>query len=251
MKNIMVSGCGGKMGRTLSNYICSLAYYKLVAGVDPKLAGHSIKEIAATADDFKISGSVKEGLNSTKVDIVIDFTAPSVVVGNAVECLNSKTNILIGTTGISYEDQNMLDELAKKNNTSIMIVPNFAIGAILMMNFAKIAAKFMKSAEIIELHHDTKVDKPSGTAIKTRKAMLEATGRTSEEKNSDVIPIHYVRLPGLVAHHEVIFGDLGQTLTIRHDTCNRDSFMPGIAMALKQMGTFTGLRVGLDIDSNH
>ena len=186
MKNIMVSGCGGKMGRTLSNYLCSLADYKLVAGVDPKLAGQSIREIASSAEDFKISGNVKEGLNSAKVDIVIDFTAPSAVVANAVECLKAKTPILIGTTGISSEDQNMLDELAKKNETSIMIVPNFAIGAILMMNFAKIAAKFMKSAEIIELHHDTKVDKPSGTAIKTRKSMLEATGRIDEEKNSDV-----------------------------------------------------------------
>ena len=136
MKNIMVSGCGGKMGRTLCNYICSLADYKLVAGVDPKLAGHSIKEIAVSADDFKISGSVKEGLKSAKVDIVIDFTAPSAVVANAKECLNSKTDILIGTTGISADDQKMLDELANKNKTSIMIVPNFAIGAILMMNFA-------------------------------------------------------------------------------------------------------------------
>ena len=248
MKNIMVSGCGGKMGRTLSNYINSLADYKLVAGVDPKLAGHNIKEIVADGEEFKISGSVKEGLNSAKVDVVIDFTAPSAVVANAIECLNSKTPILIGTTGISSEDQKMLDKLARENNTSIMIVPNFAIGAILMMNFARIAAKFMKSAEIIELHHDTKVDKPSGTAIKTRLGMLEATGRLEEEKNQNLIPIHSVRLPGLVAHQEVIFGDLGQTLTIRHDTCNRDSFMPGVAMALKKMGTFVGLKVGIDLE---
>ncbi len=248
MKKIMVSGCGGKMGRTLSNYICSLKDYELVAGVDPKLSGRSLREVAVDAPDIKIAQTIKEGLASTKVDIVVDFTAPSVVVDNAIECLNNKTPILIGTTGISQENQKKLDELAKKNNTSIMIVPNFAIGAILMMNFAKIAAKFMKSAEIIELHHDTKVDKPSGTAIKTRREMLEATNRLNEENNQNIIPIHSVRLPGLVAHQEVIFGDLGQTLTIRHDTCNRDSFMPGVAMALAKMGTFTGLKVGLDID---
>lgn len=248
MKNILVCGCGGKMGRTVSNYICSLPDYKLVAGVDPKFAGHSLKEIASSAPDIKIESNVKDALSKNNIDIVIDFTAPSVVVNNAIECLNAKKAILIGTTGISQENQNMLDELAKKNNTSIMIVPNFAIGAILMMNFAKIAAKFMKSAEIIELHHDQKVDKPSGTAIKTRKEMLEATGRLDEESNSEVIPIHSVRLPGLVAHQEVIFGDLGQTLTIRHDTCNRDSFMPGIAMALKKMGTFVGLKVGLELE---
>ena len=142
----------------------------------------------------------------------------------------------------------MLAELARENNTGIMIVPNFAIGAILMMNFAKMAAKYMKAAEIIELHHDQKVDKPSGTAIKTRKGMLEATGRISEMDNADLIPIHSVRLPGLVAHQEVILGDLGQTLTIRHDSISRDSFMPGIAIALKQMGSFTGLRVGIELE---
>ncbi|MBP5467734.1 MAG: 4-hydroxy-tetrahydrodipicolinate reductase, partial [Candidatus Riflebacteria bacterium] len=110
----------------------------------------------------------------------------------------------IGTTGISQENQNMLDELAKKNQTSIMIVPNFAIGAILMMNFAKFAAKYMKAAEIIELHHDQKVDKPSGTAIKTRRGMLESTNRINEENDPNLIPIHSVRLPGLVAHQEGI-----------------------------------------------
>lgn len=248
MKNILVSGCGGKMGRTLSNYICSLPEYNLIAGVDPKLAGKSLKEVTNLAPDAKIYPSVKEALANEKVDIVIDFTSPTVVVNNAIEALNSHTHILIGTTGIPQSKQVELGELAKKNNLSIMIVPNFAIGAILMMNFAKIAAKFMKSAEIIELHHDQKVDKPSGTAIKTRKGMLEATNRLNEENNNEVIPIHSVRLPGLVAHQEVIFGDLGQTLTIRHDTCSRESFMPGVAMALAKMGTFTGLKVGLDID---
>lgn len=248
MKNIIVSGCGGKMGKTLSNYICSLEDYTLVAGVDPKLSEQSLKVVADSAPDGKIFKSIKEALAEVKADIVIDFTAPSVVVGNAVECLNNKTAILIGTTGISQENQNMLDELAKKNQTSIMIVPNFAIGAILMMNFAKFAAKYMKAAEIIELHHDQKVDKPSGTAIKTRRGMLESTNRINEENDSNLIPIHSVRLPGLVAHQEVILGDLGQTLTIRHDSYNRDSFMPGIKMALGKMGTFTGLKVGLDLE---
>lgn len=248
MKKVIVSGCGGKMGKTLSNYICSLEDYTLVAGVDPKLSGQSLKAVADSAPDGKIYKSIKEALAKVKADIVIDFTAPSVVVGNAVECLKNKTSILIGTTGISQENQNMLDELAKKNQTSIMIVPNFAIGAILMMNFAKFAAKYMKAAEIIELHHDQKVDKPSGTAIKTRRGMLESTNRINEENDPNLIPIHSVRLPGLVAHQEVILGDLGQTLTIKHDSYNRDSFMPGIKMALGKMGTFTGLKVGLDLE---
>lgn len=249
MKNVLVSGCGGKMGKTVCNYISNLPGYKLVAGVDPKHCDAPLSKVAGIDSDIIVCGTMQEGLASAKVDVVIDFTAPSAVVGNAITCLDSKTPILIGTTGISSENMKMLDELAQKNKTAIMIVPNFAIGAILMMNFAKIAAKFMKKAEIIELHHDQKVDKPSGTAIKTRKGMLEAIGKLDEENNPDVIPMHSVRLPGLVAHQEVIFGDLGQTLTIRHDTINRDCFMPGIAMALSQMDSFIGLRTGIDINS--
>ncbi len=248
MKNIAVSGCGGKMGKTLCAFLNSHAEFNLVAGIDPRLAGQNLGKAAGFESDIIVSGSINEALKNAKVDVVVDFTAPSAVVGNAVECLGLKTPILIGTTGISEKDQNMLAEMASENNTGIMIVPNFAIGAILMMSFARMAAKYMKSAEIIELHHDQKVDKPSGTAIKTRKGMLEATGKISETDNADLIPIHSVRLPGLVAHQEVILGDLGQTLTIRHDSISRDSFMPGIAIALKQMGSFTGLRVGIELE---
>lgn len=236
------------MGKTLCSFINSHKDYNLVAGIDPKFAGQKLSEVAGINTGIIVSGSIAEAISQTKVDVVIDFTAPSVVVENAKACLTANTPIIIGTTGISPDNQKMLGELATSHKTSIMIIPNFAIGAILMMGFAKIAAKFMKKAEIIELHHDTKVDKPSGTAIKTRKGMLEATDRLSEENNNEVIPIHSVRLPGLVAHQEVIFGDLGQTLTIRHDTCSRESFMPGIAMALEQIDTFTGLRTALELE---
>lgn len=247
MKNIVVSGCGGKMGRTLCNYLGSLAEYRLVAGVDPKFAGQPLRSIAQVETESKIFANINEALKEGGIDVAIDFTAPFSVVANAIACLNAKVPVLIGTTGISQENQNMLDELAKENKVSIMIVPNFAIGAILMMSFAKTAAKFMKKAEIIELHHDTKLDKPSGTAIRTRKLMLESAGKLSDESKEEVFPIHSVRLPGLVAHQEVIFGDLAQSLSIRHDTTGRESFMPGVAMALSQMGTFVGLRTGLDL----
>lgn len=248
MKNILVSGCGGKMGKTVCNYINSLPGYRLVAGVDPKHCSQPLGKVVGIDSDILVSGTMEEGLSAAKVDIVIDFTAPAVVFNNAVTCLNNKVPILVGTTGISSQNMTKLHELAIKNSTSIMIVPNFAIGAILMMNFSKIAAKFMKKAEIIELHHDQKLDKPSGTAIKTRRCILESIGKLDEENNPDFVPMHSVRLPGLVAHQEVIFGDLGQTLTIRHDTINRDCFMPGVAMALEQMGTFIGLRTGLEIE---
>lgn len=179
--------------------------------------------------------------------MAIDFTIPSVVVANAAICLQTGVPVLIGTTGISSEDNVKLDNLARKMNTSVMIVPNFAIGAILMMEFSRKAAKYMKAAEIIELHHPQKVDKPSGTALKTRQGMLEELKMENESANEDCIPIHSVRLPGLVAHQTVMFGDIGQTLTIRHDSLNRDSFMPGIGLALHRLGTFKGLKIGLDL----
>jgi 4-hydroxy-tetrahydrodipicolinate reductase len=156
-------------------------------------------------------------------DVVVDFTTPESAVANAKACVTAGVHIVIGTTGF---DLSALDGLTGAN---IFAAPNFAIGAVLMMRFAAEAARHMASAEIIELHHDTKVDAPSGTAARTAALMAEASGRTP--------PIHSVRLPGLVAHQEVILGDLGQTLTLRHDSTARDSFMPGVLLAIRRVPT--------------
>ena len=155
-QKILVIGCCGKMGRTICSFINSQPKYKLVGGID-------ICNVGEKVEDITVSSDLKDFLNKNKVDAAIDFTAPNSVVGNAVTCLRAKTPIIIGTTGISNENKKMLGKLASDNQTGIMIVPNFAIGAILMMEFSKIAAKYMKAAEIIELHHDQKKDKPSGT----------------------------------------------------------------------------------------
>ena len=141
----------------------------------------------------------------------------------------------------------MLELLSENTQTPVLIVPNFAIGAVLMAEFAKKAAQYIKNVEIIELHHNQKIDKPSGTAIKTRQGILEAQNQTDKESDENYVPIHSIRLPGLVAHQEVIFGDVGQTLTIRHDSLNRDSFMPGISLALEQIKTAKGLEIGLKL----
>jgi 4-hydroxy-tetrahydrodipicolinate reductase len=156
-------------------------------------------------------------------DVVVDFTQPEVALANALACLAAGVHVVIGTTGF---DPAALEDASGAN---VLIAPNFAIGAVLMMRFAAEAARHMAKAEIVELHHDGKLDAPSGTAALTARLMAEASGNPPP-------PIHSVRLPGLVAHQEVILGDLGQTLTIRHDSLARESFMPGVLLAIRRVG---------------
>jgi 4-hydroxy-tetrahydrodipicolinate reductase len=156
-------------------------------------------------------------------DVLVDFTVPGTALDNARQAVGAGVNVVIGTTGF---DASELDGLEGAN---AFVAPNFAIGAVLMMRFAAEAARHMRKAEIIELHHDQKLDAPSGTAARTAQLMSEASGEAPP-------PIHSVRLPGLVAHQEVIFGDLAQTLSIRHDTIGRESFMPGVLLAVRRVG---------------
>lgn len=247
-KRVAVIGCVGKMGQVVCSYLLSHKDFSLAACIDVARIGDDIGSVLGLEETgVKITRDLHTTLTEAKVDLAIDFTIPATVVGNATTCLQASVPVLIGTTGISSEDNLKLDTLAQKMEISVMIVPNFAIGAILMMDFAKKAARYMKDAEIIELHHPQKLDKPSGTALKTRLGMLEEMNMESDSDNQDCIPIHSVRLPGLVAHQTVMFGDIGQTLTIRHDSLNRDSFMPGIGIALQQLSTFKGLKIGLDL----
>jgi 4-hydroxy-tetrahydrodipicolinate reductase len=165
----------------------------------------------------------------------VDFTAPNAVLGNMIRSLAAGVPCVIGTTGLAENELAELDALAREQGLPCFIAPNFAIGAVLMMRFAEEAARHMPAAEIIELHHETKVDAPSGTAKATAARM------------PGDVPIHSVRLPGLVAHQEVILGAQGQTLTIRHDTTSRDAFVPGVLLALEKLRTLPpGLTVGLD-----
>jgi 4-hydroxy-tetrahydrodipicolinate reductase len=176
-------------------------------------------ELVARADPA-LGTSVAQALEAAP-DVLVDFTIPSTVLANAREAIAAGVHVVIGTTGFDIE------ELRELSGANAFVAPNFAIGAVLMMQFAAQAAKHMAKAEIIELHHDSKVDAPSGTAA-----------RTAELMGGDV-PIHSVRLPGLVAHQEVILGDLGQTLSIRHDSTDRESFMPGVLLAIRRVGTLS------------
>jgi len=206
--NVAVAGAAGRMGET----VC-----RAVEGADDML-------LSGRADPA-LGCSVAEVLGGT--DVLVDFTIPDTAVENARQALAAGVHVVIGTTGFDVESLHGL------TGANIFIAPNFAIGAVLMMQFAAQAARHMARAEIIELHHDRKLDRPSGTAARTATLMHEAGGAGHE------VPIHSVRLPGLVAHQEVILGDVGQTLTIRHDSIDRESFMPGVLLAIRRVGELT------------
>ena len=213
----------------------------LVNGAKGKMGSETLKAVRAD-NDLELVGQTDIGddlsseIKKTKADVVVDFTQPDHVMRNIERIIENGAHAVIGTTGIKENQLSIIEKLCKEYKVNCLIAPNFAIGAILMMKFSQEAAKYMPSVEIIELHHDKKLDKPSGTAIKTAQMM-------SNLKN---IPIHSVRLPGFVAHQEVIFGGLGQTLTIRHDTINRESFMPGVILAIKKIQNLPGLTYGLE-----
>jgi 4-hydroxy-tetrahydrodipicolinate reductase len=200
--NVLLFGAGGKVGAVLGPAL-EAAGHKVTAGGEP--AGQ---------------------------DAAIDFTRPDAVRGNVEACLAAGVPCIVGTTGADLSD---LDGPAKEAGVALLVVPNFALGAVLMMRFAAEAAKLLPDAEIVEAHHETKLDAPSGTAKATAAAMGGA------------VPIHSVRLPGLVAHQEVLLGGPGQLLTIRHDTFSREAFVPGVLLALDRLGTLPpGLTTGLD-----
>jgi 4-hydroxy-tetrahydrodipicolinate reductase len=200
-----------------------------VAGAAGRM-GSTACDAISTADDLELSGRADPVLGTPLAailpgcDVVVDFTRPDAVVGNARECVAAGVHVVIGTSGFAVA------ELEGLSGANILVAPNFAVGAVLMMIFAAQAAKIMPTAEIIELHHDGKIDAPSGTAARTAELMADASGRPAPV-------IHSVRLAGLVAHHEVILGDVGQTLTIRHDSLNRESFMPGMLLAIRRVGS--------------
>jgi len=203
---VAVAGAAGRMGATVCDAITGAQDMELVARADPAL-----------------NTSLAEALGAGP-DVLVDFTIPESALANARQAVAAGVHVVIGTTGFD------LAALEALEGANVFAAPNFAIGAVLMMQFAAEAAKHMARGEIIELHHDGKLDRPSGTAARTAALMAQTAGSTAE------IPIHSVRLPGLVAHQEVILGDLGQTLTIRHDSIDRQSFMPGVLLAVRRVG---------------
>jgi 4-hydroxy-tetrahydrodipicolinate reductase len=203
--NVAVSGAAGRMGETVCRAVNEASDLSLTGRADPILE-------TALADVLE------------DADVVVDFSTPDSAAENARMCLEAGVHCVVGTTGADFSG------FEGVGTGNLFVAPNFAIGAVLMMQFAKQAAAHMPECEIVELHHDRKVDAPSGTAARTATLVREAGGNVHE-------PIHSVRLPGLVAHQEVIFGGPGQTLTIRHDSIDRQSFMPGVLLAVRRVGS--------------
>jgi len=220
---VAVAGAAGKMGETVCAAVTGAADMELVGRADPRL-GITLADV----------------LDQGQTEVVVDFTQPDTALEHGLACIEIGVHAVIGTTGFDVEPLMAARTPAGLPKANVLIAPNFAIGAVLMMRFAAEAAGHMARAEIVELHHDGKLDAPSGTAKRTAELMAAASGESEP-------PIHSVRLPGLVAHQEVILGDIGQTLSIRHDTTGRESFMPGVLLAVRRVG---GLRespvVGLE-----
>jgi len=258
MIRVLVSGAGGKMGGEVVRAVAEAEGMELVGAVDPGVSGCLIP--TRSGEHVECRADLADAIAASKPDVVVDFTHPTAVEANVRAIMDSGVDYVLGTTGLSEETLLGLATLAPEG-TTLFFAPNFAIGAVLMMQFAEKAARFMPHVEVIEFHHDNKADAPSGTAIRTarmiaaaRQESPAAPGRETELAGMegargalvDGVSVHSVRLPGLVAHQEVLFGGQGQTLTIRHDSIDRTSFMPGVVLAIREVGTRSGLVVGLE-----
>lgn len=247
------------MGGEVCRSVDASADLDLVAGVDPSVEGEHLSDIANVESDVVIVGAVDQ-LDASSVDVVVDFTHLEVSRGVLNWCAAAGVHAVVGTTGFSDADLDGFRDAFAESNA--IIAPNFAIGAVMMMRMAELAAPFFETAEVIEFHHNAKRDAPSGTAMMTAKRIQAAKEATDSAWDIDPtehevvsgarggkvggVGVHGVRMHGMVAHQEVIFGTTGETLTIRHDSIHRNSFMPGVLLAVRHVAERPGLTLGLD-----
>lgn len=243
---VAVSGAGGRMGGLVAETVAAAPDLDLVALYDPA-GGSDVEGLAVATDPAAVAGA----------DVVVEFATPDVVMENLERWRDVGANAVVGTSGFDPERLAQLEAEWRNGPPNVLVVPNFSIGAVVMMHLSERAAPHFQAAEVIEMHHDRKVDAPSGTALATAgtigRAMSQHRHHDSHElipgaRGADVesVPVHAVRLPGLVAHQEIIFGNEGETLTIRHDTTNRTSFLPGVLLGIRSVATLeTPVTVGL------
>ena len=250
-----VFGAGGKMGATVCRAVADDPELELVAAVDPGAAGEKLRAVTGVDSDMEVAGRA-EHLEAPP-QVMVDFTHLEAARTNLAWCAQHGVHAVVGTTGFTEDDLDSFRSLF--TNSNCLIAPNFAIGAILMMRFAEMAAPFFETAEVIEYHHDAKLDSPSGTAMRTAERMAEASGTWADDptvthtvsgarggEGPAGIRVHAVRMRGMVAHQEVLLGTTGQTLQIRHDSYDRTSFMPGVVLACKRVAGIKGVTIGLD-----
>ena len=257
MIKVGVFGAAGRMGRTVCAAVVGDPDMELVAAVDPHHEGLDVRNVTGVDVPDLVVGGGPEAMGDAGAEVVVDFTEAAAARTNLEWCASNGVHAVVGTTGLTEADYAHLRSSFTSSNC--VVAPNFAIGAILMMRLAEIAAPFFETVEVIELHHDAKLDAPSGTAMLTMERIAAASSdwapdpTTSElvpgargGKGPGGIPVHSVRLRGLVAHQEVLFGTTGQSLSIRHDSYERSSFMPGVLLAVKRVADRPGITIGLD-----
>lgn len=245
---VAVSGAAGRMGREVVKMVLNTEGFQLVAAIDHH-AGQDVGHLVGFGETgIIIQNDLEQALMESRADVVVDFTIPAVVKDNIMTAIRCGVRPVVGTTGLSQEDIHELDKMCEEAGIGAVIAPNFSIGAILMMKFAEQAAKYLPHVEIIEYHGDQKLDAPSGTSIQTAEkiAKVRKEFRQGNEQEKEVIEgarggyydgfrIHSVRLPGVFAQQEVIFGGDGQTLKIRHDSYERSGYMPGVKIAIEKV----------------
>lgn len=252
MIRVGVVGAAGRMGGLVCAAVSQDPELELVAGVNPNHEGEPAGESLRISSDL-------EALERARAEVAVDFTRPDAVMDNVRWLIEHGVHAVVGTTGVGPEELEEIGRLLEKEGgrSNVVVAPNFALGAVLMQRFAALAARFFPSAEIVELHHEGKVDAPSGTSLATARRMAQAREAAWKGPTGETLPgvrggevegirLHSVRLPGLVAHQEVILGGEGEVLTIRHDSLQRTSFMSGVLMAIKAVADRPGLTVGLE-----
>ncbi len=252
---VIVHGAAGKVGQEVAKAVCGESDMQLVGAVDLKADRDSLP-LPDGSGSVPFSTDLGDILARCQPDVMVDFSIARATMSAVKLAAEKGVNLVIGTTGCSPDDIKEIERLAAERGISAVMAPNFALGAVLMMHLAKIAARYLDYAEIIELHHHLKADAPSGTAQTTARTMAKARGKpflqpqgkaaTSRGEQVEGVSIHSVRLPGLMAHQEVILGAPGQTLSIRHDTINRECYMPGVMLAIREVVKRKGLVYGLD-----
>lgn len=257
MVRVGVVGAGGRMGAEACRAVAAADDLELVAAVQPSAAGRDLADLVGAGAGVTVAGDL-DALADAGVDVAVELTRPPHGGPHALRLLELGIHAVVGTTGISDDELAAIREAADGDGANCAVVPNFAIGAVLLLRFAAEAARHLPHVEIVELHHDGKADAPSGTALRTAELVAEARGRDVEPVGGDDdhpgargfshhgVPVHSVRLPGLVAHQQVILGGTGQTLTLRHDSLDRASFMPGVLLAVRGIADRPGLTLGLD-----
>ena len=254
---VVVQGASGKVGRVVINALWHESEIQVVGAVELHVSQDYLS-LPDNSGSVPFSSDLEYILTSCRPDVLVDFTIAPATMPAVRIAVKQGVNLVIGTTGLTGDELSEIARLAQAHKVGAVVAPNFALGAVLMIHLARIAAKYLDYAEIIELHHNLKIDSPSGTALSTAKAMAAARGkpfkRPPEQKETPAsrggqvegVTIHSVRLPGLMAHQEVLLGGPGQTLSIRHDTINRECYIPGVILAIKEVVKQQGLVYGLD-----